>query len=430
MKNVFLSLSLGIILFCACNSSNTSVNEQETPPVSNPENNDNNEPDYIELTPRKDIELTPAELGIISDGNKFAFQLFNSIHKNETKENFFISPLSASLALSMTSNGANGKTEQEMTAALGFEKQPMEVINSCYKKLTQGLLSADSSTELGIANSIWVNKGFCLIPSFIENNKSFYNAEIRELEFNDEATKAINKWCAEKTHNRIKEIIEEIDANVRLYLINALYFKAIWRHQFTEELTHKANFANLDGTITEVDMMQQMVTANYTENKNLQILEFRYGNEAFSMVILLPKKDINQTIESLNLNNWEKWMSSLSYKDIDFQLPKFKVEYERTLNEDLVNMGMKLAFTHNADFSKMSAQEELFIGLVKQKTFIETNEKGTEAAAVTIAEIEICDTPDVEPQYIDFHVNRPFIYLIKEESTGTILFMGKMTDMK
>lgn len=374
--------------------------------------------------PRKDIPLSRSELQMAALGNSFAFDFFKTIAADEKKDNLFISPLSASIALSMSANGAAGETLEEMKATLGFKDYSLDEMNEYYNKLINGLLTVDNSTTLGIANSIWIKKGFDVKQPFIDLNKEAYDAEVRTLEFDAKAVDIINQWCSNKTNKRIPKVLAEISENARLFLINALYFKGTWTSEFNKSNTKKEDFTTVSGQKSEVELMRQECDTPYLEDEGMQIVELPYGNEAFSMVVLLPEegRSIDDAIQQLTADNWNKWMQALSSHTVDIKLPKFKLEYDRDLMEDLKKMGMTLPFIQGvADFSNISSTG-LHIGMVKQNTFVEVNEEGTEAAAVTVIGFE---TTSVGGGKVSFHVNRPFVYIIKEKSTGAILFMGK-----
>lgn len=377
---------------------------------------------------RKDIDLTRSEQAITTAGNEFAFNFFRTVTENEEKENVFISPLSASIALSMTANGAQNNTLNEMVNTLGFKDFTLEELNNYYQKLTNALLAVDNTTSLGLANSIWIKNGFEVKTPFIDANRLKYDAQVEYLDFaSPKALETINGWCADKTNKRITKVLDFIDPDARLFLINALYFKGTWVCQFEKKNTHEGPFTDINGATHPMELMQQVTNLPYTADEDVQILEMPYGNEAFSMVVVLPQtnKDIDAVIANLTPDTWNRWMETLGTKEVDVMLPKFKLEYERDLIDDLTLMGINDAFSATAaDFGAMSAAE-LHIGLVKQNTFVEVNEEGTEAAAVTVVGmIENAAGPDPGP--ITFHATRPFLYIIKEKSTGAILFMGKM----
>ena len=257
-----------------------------------------------------------------------------------------------------------------------------------------------------------------------------YDAQVQELDFTSPTAKdVINQWCANKTNNCIKEVIQEIPADARMYLINALYFKGIWKSQFDKSATGQDNFTNADGSQKEVAMMNQIATFNYTQTDDFSIAELPYGNEAFSMVILLPSGDktLYESLSGLNYENWKLWSKNMTGRELQIKLPRFKVEYDKKLEEDMIAMGMKDAFdTRKAKFANMSGAE-LYIGLLQQFTYINVDEEGTEAAAVTVG--GMFDSAVGFPSPVPFFVNRPFAFMIKEKSTGAILFMGKITKL-
>lgn len=393
--------------------------------------NDEN-PSKPEPKPRKDISLTRVEQSLLDANTDFAFRFFSQVCNTEDeKPNVFVSPLSASLCLSMISNGASGNTLTEMQDVLGFPASSFSLddLNNYNQKLTTALLDLDNTTQLGIANSIWVKQGFKVYDSFVNVNKQMYDAQVQELDFTSPTAKdVINRWCAEQTNDCIKEVIKVIPANARMYLLNALYFKGIWASQFEKSATRQENFTNSDGTQQKVNMMNQTEMFNYTKNSTFSIAELPYGNEAFSMVILLPSggKMLDESLSELTSENWKEWNSNMAGKQLQVKLPRFKVEYDKTLIDDMIAMGMKDAFDGNkADFSKMSAAE-LYVGILQQFTYINVDEEGTEAAAVTVG--GMLDSAGL-PVTIPFYVDSPFAFMIKEKSTGAILFMGKVTKL-
>lgn len=394
--------------------------------------NDEN-PSKPEPKPRKDISLTRVEQSLLDANTDFAFRFFSQVCNTEDeKPNVFVSPLSASLCLSMITNGASGNTLTEMQDVLGFPASSFSLddLNNYNQKLTTALLDLDNTTQLGIANSIWVKQGFKVYDSFVNVNKQMYDAQVQELDFTSSTAKdVINRWCAEQTNDCIKEVIKVIPENARMYLLNALYFKGIWASQFEKSATQQENFTNSDGTQQKVNMMNQTEMFNYTQNSTFSIAELPYGNEAFSMAILLPSggKTLNESLSELTSENWKEWNSNMAGKQLQVKLPRFKVEYDKTLIDDMIAMGVKDAFDGNkADFSKMSAAE-LYVGVLQQFTYINVDEEGTEAAAVTVG--GMLDSAVGLPVTIPFYVDSPFAFMIKEKSTGAILFMGKVTKL-
>ena len=257
-----------------------------------------------------------------------------------------------------------------------------------------------------------------------------YDAQVQELDFaSPKAPDIINGWCAGKTNNCIPKVLNEIPETARLYLLNALYFKGIWKNQFKKSDTAEEAFTNADGSKSTVHMMNlRDERFNYAENEYFSMAELPYGNEAFSMVVLLPAegKSLDECLPQLNDERWGEWNSSLSSSALNLKLPRFEMEYDKELIDDMMAMGMQEAFTPSADFSGM-ADEDLFISLLQQFTYVKVNEEGTEAAAVTVGGMDVA-APGPST-VIPFYVDRPFIFLIKEKSTGVILFMGKVTKL-
>ncbi|MDR3118485.1 MAG: serpin family protein [Mediterranea sp.] len=407
MKRIFPCIGVVSILLLSCQSEDLTLIPNE----------------------RKDISLTRSEVEMTALGNEFAFGFFKTVVDNEEKENVFVSPLSASIALSMAANGAAESTLEEMKTTLGFENYSLDEMNVYYEKLVDGLPAVDNTTTLGIANSIWIKEGFNVKQPFVDVNKDRYDAEVKYLDFNSrQAVDVINQWCSDQTNRRITNILDYIDPDARLFLINALYFKGVWAGKFDRRNTVPDDFTAASGQKKKVDMMRRECGTPYASDEGLRILELPYGNEAFSMIILLPDEDqsIDNIVDRLTSENWKRWLERLNNHTVDVKLPKFKMEYSRELINDLKELGMNIPFGIDADFSKMS-DAGLFIGLVKQDAFVEVNEEGTEAAAVTVVGMFATSLPDGgKPQVIPFHVNRPFICIIKEKSTGAILFMGKV----
>jgi serine protease inhibitor len=278
-------------------------------------------PSQPEPKPRKDINLTRAEQDLMDKGTDFAFRFFYQVCSTEKeKPNVFVSPLSASLCLSMITNGATDNTLAEMQDVLGFPATTfsLDELNNYNQKLTSVLLDLDNTTQLGIANSIWIKEGFKVYDSFIDVNKKMYDAQVQELDFTSPTAKdVINQWCANQTNNCIKEVIQEMPVDARMYLINALYFKGIWKSQFDKSATGQENFTNTDGDQQKVAMMNQTATFNYTQTDDFSIAELPYGNEAFSMVILLPSGDkiLDESLSSLNYENWKQWSKNMTGKE-------------------------------------------------------------------------------------------------------------------
>ncbi|MBK5195597.1 MAG: serpin family protein, partial [Proteiniphilum sp.] len=327
----------------------------------------------------------------------------------------------------MTLNGAAGDTKTAMQEALLWSDFPdNEAINSYYKKLNEALLKTDPSTRLSIANAIFTNQSVTINTNFINTNQTWYDATVQRVDFSNPATTAvINQWASDHTNGLIKKVIDKTNYNDLMYLLNAIYFKGIWTTEFDVKNTTKKTFTGEDGTIQQVDMMKQKATFSYTEDQTLQMVQLPYGNQAFSMMVLLPKegKKLKDVLTATRQSDyWSDLKSGLREAEVDLFLPRFKTEYSKYLNEVLTKMGMGVAFTDAADFTGIT-DIPARISFVKQDTYISTDESGTEAAAVTTVGMVMTSMPG-EPQSVVFNAERPFIYIIQENSTGAVLFMG------
>lgn len=368
---------------------------------------------------------------LVNSGNEFGLDLFASLASDdECPENMMMSPVSVAMALGMTYNGAEGETKTAFEETLRLQGFSREEINTIHQALIEYLLKADPKVVFEIANSIWYRYDFNVLQTFIETNKDFYFAEVRALDFNSsDAVSIINDWCANKTHDKIKEVLNEIPSNAVLYLINALYFNGIWKSEFDAEDSFNGTFYGDGGSEMDVKYMKNEGSFSYYENDLLGAVELPYGNGNFVMNVLLPKpgKDLSDIYENLNPSNWNTWMGAFNPRnDVVVQLPKFKYEYKTELNNPLQEMGLSPAFTPGvADFSRIHPTAELFISRVIHKTFIDVNEKGTEAAAVTVVEIGVTSVGPDNKTY--FTAEKPFIYAIREKNSGALLFMGKVS---
>ncbi|SFH03125.1 serpin family protein [Pedobacter insulae] len=369
------------------------------------------------------LNLTAKELQKAEADNKFTFNMLKQVAAAETAgKNLMVSPLSVSIALGMTSNGSNGQTLTDIRNAMQFKDFTEAEVNSYYQKIIKSLPELDSRAKLHIANSIWYRNDFAVLPSFLETNQSNYNAKVSALDFASPTAKnTINSWVNDQTQGKIPTIINEISSNMVMYLINAVYFKSAWKNPFDKSKTAKANFKLADGNMVQADFMySDRMDLRGTADQNAAIFELPYGNDIYSMVLVLPKAGmhLDEVIENLDANKWKTWMSGLTNMSPSVKIPKFKFSYEKTLNETLAGLGMSNAFSNNADFTRINANGGLKISEVKHKTFLDVNEEGTEAAAVT--SVGITFTSVQQAVLID----RPFMFAIRERHTGLILFTG------
>ena len=373
--------------------------------------------------------LTSLEKALVSADNSFGFKLFTAVNRDEIGKNVFVSPVSVSMALGMTLNGANGATRDSMARTLEFAGLSQNDINTSYKSLITLLTGLDPNVTFQIANSIWYRLELNVVQEFKDVNKEYFNAEIASLDFGDpDAPGIINGWVDKNTNGRIKEIVEPpIPRDAVMYLINAIYFKGAWTFRFDQKLTRDDFFELPDGTKKPCKMMVHQARFAYYGNDELQAIDVPYGDGGFSMTILLPKPGtkIDEFVATMTQERWKEWTGGLHKTDIILHLPKFTLEYGKKLNDVLEAMGMAIAFAPGeADFTNIDRAGGLFISQVKHKTFVQVDEEGTEAAAVTSVEISrVSVTPTMR-------IDRPFVFVIRENHSGTILFIGKIVEPK
>ncbi|MCF6333333.1 MAG: serpin family protein [Draconibacterium sp.] len=376
----------------------------------------------------EETNLSEKSARLIKAENDFGFELFKNVFASEKKiENIMVSPLSVSLALAMTYNGANGETKTAMEKTLKVYGLTPDDINTSYLDLVEALKSLDPKVLLEIANAIYYRDDFTVENNFISINKNYYDAEVSALDFSSpQAVNTINNWVAEKTNDKIETILEEITRNQVMFLLNAIYFKGTWQKEFNIESTKRLPFYLENGNSIQTETMQRLDTLPYTSNDLFSAVKLSYGKGNFNMFVFLPEpgRNIQEIVNDMDKDNWKTWMENFQEtQSVDIKLPRLKYEYEITLNDVLTEMGMGIAFTGAADFTGINKNGGLQIGFVKHKTFIEVNEEGTEAAAVTIVAIEYTSVGS-GPQKVPFYVNRPFIFTITEKDTGAILFIG------
>ena len=410
MKNVlWVAVALMMVMgLGACSS-----DDQFTPDEPLP--NEDNE--------RKDITLTRAEQTLVNSNNDFAFNLFRQVTSQKSE---IVSPISITYALGMLNNGAAGETQAEINKVLGFGETGADGINAFCRKMLTEAPKLDKLTKVMIANNIYMNKDYELKPDFVSLAKAFYDATPETRDFADGKTRdVINKWCSDHTEGMIPEVLkkDEFDPDAVSYLLNAIYFKGAWSEKFDKGNTKNELFHGYNGD-TQVPMMHQEHEFNYTETDDCQALRLPYGNNAYSMTILLPKegKTVSDVLSTLTAETWlqYQWMGNAI---VDVRLPRFESKTEVNLNNVMSALGMPKAFTDFAEFPDF-CNVSTCIGLMKQVAKIKLNEEGTEAAAVTVIGMELTALSS-EPRRVSFHANRPFLYVISEKSTGAIFFIGQ-----
>ena len=388
------------------------------------------EPDLRPITlPRA---LSQTEVALVDAGERFGFDLLGELAAADPGSNLMISPLSASMALGMTMNGAAGGTLDGMRAALGFGALPLDEINASYASLIALLAGLDDRVTFELANAIFHREGFGVEAPFLEATKTHFDAAVEALDFASPAAAVrINDWVAENTNGRITEMVEPpIDPLTMMFLLNAIYFKGTWTWEFDPEATATGDFRREGGGTTSTPFMEQEVTVPYTETATLSAVDLPYGGQAYAMTLVLPRgdRDLADLVAELDAPTWAGLVADLRENEGTVRMPRFRMEYDGGLNDPLVALGMGDAFSPAlADFTPMyrhAREAQLHIKKVKQKTFVQVDEEGTEAAAVTSVEVGVtCACGG-----FFFDASRPFLFAIRERLTGTLLFVGLLYD--
>lgn len=364
---------------------------------------------------------------IVQANNKFGLMLYQELLKSEKRNgNKVISPLSIETALVMTYNGADAETKKAMEDVLRIKGLTLQDINMGNEVLKYVLEHADPSVLLSIANSLWAKEGKEFHKTFLDNNRTYYDAEVTSQDLTAPGTPdQINKWVKEKTNGKIEKIVEgPIDPLTVLFLINAIYFKGEWARPFQENSTSDGEFVIPDGSTIQVPMMSQSGVFEYKAGEGYQAVRMPYGKGTIRMVIYLPTMESSGLgkMMSVLLSDPDQLTKGFHLEDGQLRMPRFKSEYSVSLNDALKALGMEVAFdSERANFGNMAPiPPNLYISNVQHKTFIEVNEQGTKAAAVTSVEVRA----ESATQHFTMDVNKPFFFTIEDGSTGTMLFMG------
>jgi serpin B len=382
------------------------------------------EPD---LTP-KTLELTAKSAEVIAYGNEFGVELFTKVAREENK-NLMLSPLSASAALTMLLNGCEGETYDQLKATLKYpENMTISEINEVYQSLVAQLLVVDPKVKLALANAIFYRQGFTVKNPFLNTMESDFDAEIAGLDFSlPSALATINKWASDNTNGKIPKVLNEISGDAVMFIMNALYFKGDWSYQFDKSLTSDRPFYTDGSNSVDVSTMKGDIGSKVTHGTGYNAIELPYGCTNFTMVVIVPEGTLSDFNASFDAEKWNEITSAFDqagdYSEVTVYMPKYKFSYEKYLNDQLKSMGMIDAFMPGvADLSGI-ADASIFVSFVKQNTFVEVDEEGTEAAAVTTIGIELTSMP---PQPREFVIDKPFVFAIRERTTNTLLFIGQV----
>ena len=378
--------------------------------------------------PRAPQRLDPAFLRAV---NEFALELTVQLGRQDAGQNVFLSPANVAVALAMTANGARGETLQSMLSALNLDTLDLETVNSNFAALQALLVRDEPGATIAIANALWARAGIAFNADFLQRTQRFYDARIEALDFDQpDAPKTINEWVRRQTNDKIPAIVERIPEEIILLLMSAIYFNGKWETPFNPEFTQDRPFYLLNGTTKELPTMYRSDDFEYLKGDGFQAVRLPYAGGGVRMVIILPDADrtLAQLMDQLSIENWERWREQFSVKEGQLYLPRFTTRYDKQLNQALGAMGMTEAFDDGrADFSGMRpVPPALFISQVRHVAYVDVNEAGTEAAAVTSVEMGITSAMPTETFLMQ--VDRPFFFAIEETSTGSILFTGLITE--
>ena len=398
------------------------------------------------------IQLTEAQRVFANDNNSFTLNFLKTVNDvDKSGKSFIYSPLSITYVLGMVNDAAEGETERELEQTLGFHEGGIQAVNDYCKKLIDGLPKVDEKVTLDIANAIFLNKDYTLKPQFEQDMQTYYNAKAEALDFSASSTlNHINGWCNEKTNGMIPTILDEVDPTMVSYLLNAIYFKADWASKFDQKNTKEETFTTEEGSI-KMPLMHQNVLINYVKNAIFSAVNIPYGNGMWNMTVLLPEEgkttdDIINHLAACGINGIEgafceiedgiATMRAVTFSpyEVDLKLPRYETssdtdEIEGGLVGLMKKMGINRAFYDGLAEIPNMCEAPLYIDMMRQKAKIKVNEEGSEAAAVTVAGVTYKDASSAPKEYpkATFHANRPFVYVIREASSGVILFVGKFT---
>ena len=375
--------------------------------------------------------LSDAQHEMVNNNNSFAFSLYN---KTMGMNSRVVSPLSVTYLMSMLANGADGETQQQILATLGWAgegiQQPsLQDINDYSRMLIEKTARLDKAVTVEIANYVAVNKEFKLNSKFQKSVERDYKAGVESLNFTSPSTlKRINDWCNDRTHGMIPSIINELDPDAVSYLMNAIYFNGTWKDKFSKEETKQEMFRGYTRDIQYVDMMHRHGEYFYADGDGYSAVSIPYGNGAFRMTVILPSEGsfLRDVMASMDGGKFQALQRSMEKCNVDLKIPRFTTEVDLPLNDIISALGAPLIFSSQADFSQF-ARGDFYVSKMFQKAKIEVSEEGTKAAAVTAAIMMMSAVRPEKKRNVVFHADSPFAYIISENSTGSIYFMGQYT---
>ncbi len=379
------------------------------------------------------LEWAEDQVNLADANNTFGIGLLQELNTTQTNENIFISPFSVATALSMAANGAQGATQTQMNEVMAFNGFDMQAINEMYLSTINRITTLDEQVNMAMANAIWYDPSRLAINSDFANTiTNYYNGEANGIAFQDPiAPSLINNWVSDATNGTIPTVLEGIPDYAIMYLINAIYFKGNWQTPFDSLFTYSGDFNLTDGSTTTIDLMNAQTNIPYYNHEMFQAIDLAYGDSLFMMTVFVPNDghSVHDIVSNLSLENYKNWLNALQNTQIMLQLPKFSIEYDQQLPTQLIAMGMDIPFAANANvfpnfsnFGTPLTGNDMHITGVLHKTFIEVDEVGTEASAVTVVEVGVTSVPN----YPVVAANKPFFFVIRERQANLILFAGKM----
>jgi len=383
-----------------------------------------------------DTKAASVNKSIVASNTDFAVRLLRELQGEQEGKNIFVSPLSVSIALAMTYNGANSSTREAMSSVLGLNGMSDDAVNTGYNQLIESLLNADKDVSLNIGDSVWIKSDFAkaVKPDFTDALSKYYRSEVYSGPFDSSTIKEVNSWVNKETSGKIRKILDQIDSDNVMFLLNAIYFKGDWVDKFDVAKTHSANFTTADGVaggaIVKTEMMSRDGSYHYYGDKQVKIARLPYGRDKIAMYVFLPVEgnSLESFMAGLTGDKLEAYFTKLSKTELELQIPKLKLEYGKVdLKDALTELGMGITFDRDsADFTRIAdvAPERLYLAFVEHKAVVEINEKGTEAAAVTNVGVSVTSMP----LRTSFIVDRSYLFVIRDDRTGTILFSGLITD--